>query len=418
MPGDDHWVDDNAHKRSTPFSRKMGDVRSTMHRMMAPQVPGQAQRLSDTQLRLAALPPEYQAGPAVTAEQYQQPFPTGQFVQGQGAAPPPFPPPDYAQQQHQMGQGYPQGQMPPGQFPPQQPNGYPPQFQQGAANPNQYPPHPGQMHPGQMPQGQMPQGQFPPQQYPAQMYQPGYAQQGAPQNYPPQLGQPGYPQGTPPNFPQQGAPQSYSQQMSEPNYAQHSGPEFSQPAPVRPPRELTDEEIDERALRDSQTLAYNLRHTIRLARQELIRAKFFGRSLSVMVVALDNYQKILMDHSATAVEKALDALSRSLLNVCRPVDFVGRYTEGRFIIVIPEMNEQEAAVMAESVRQMTEAIVIAHQWQNLKLTASIGISSVSEDLDDLESLIALADLGSDMVSENGGNGVFLASAAMAMADET
>ena len=82
--------------------------------------------------------------------------------------------------------------------------------------------------------------------------------------------------------------------MSQPQYSQQmSQPQYSQPQPARVVRELTDEEIDERAVYDAQTRASNLRHTIRLARQEIVRSQFFGRSMSLIVVALDDYRENL-----------------------------------------------------------------------------------------------------------------------------
>jgi GGDEF domain-containing protein len=82
------------------------------------------------------------------------------------------------------------------------------------------------------------------------------------------------------------------------------------------------------------------------------------------------------------------------------------------MVVCPEMDEEQAAALAEKIRTVCEAIVVAHQWQNVQLSASIGIASLSPECNDVESFIALADLGADMVTENGGNGVFFAAGEM------
>lgn len=426
---DDHWVDDS-FKKNSPFSQKMGDVRSrnTQVRMQAAQAAmgtDMPTKMTATQMRLAALPPEYHAAEAraaqqLTQRQYVEPQQPAARVKPQppgfGAyqpAPPPeyrthdFTQPPYSQQNSQPDYGQPYSQ----QY--SQPNYAQPNSQQ-YSQPNYAQPNSQQSTQptyGQTQMGQLNYGQQA-HDLPGQPMQ--YSNQGFPNSNSQQYSQPNY---VHPADSQQYSQPSYanpasSQQYSQPNYSQQMrqpdyGSDIGFPIPPMPAaRELTDEEIDERALYDSQTRAYNLRHIVRMLRHEYTRATFNGSPLSIFVIAIDNFATI----PPGAVEKAVDAVSRALLTNGRPIDLVGRYTEGRFMLVSPEMNAQQAAEAAEIIRKLCENIAVSHQWQNLKMTASIGVATTAAGIDDVESLIALADLGSDMVVEQGGNGVFVAPA--------
>ena len=171
---------------------------------------------------------------------------------------------------------------------------------------------------------------------------------------------------------------------------------------------MTDDEIEQRATFDSQTPAFNLRYVVRMLRHELVRSQFFGRTVSILVVSIDNFDKIETEATAVVVEKALDAVAHAVIFSCRPIDMVARYMQSRFLVVCPETEEQQATEFAEKVRKTCEQIAVSHQWQTHRVSASIGIACSSAECSDLESLLAMADLGADMVGERGGNGVFVA----------
>lgn len=243
----------------------------------------------------------YVSGTFRQTDYANQQRPTHQFQQAP-PAPPPFQPaphqfqqaPPQFQQQQQF-QQTPQQQF---QQALQQFQQAPQQFQQA---PQQY---------QQLP----PQYQPPPQQYNTGQYP------AAPQNY-----------GSGPYPPtEQANPSSqYLHQVAE-QYAQ----------PVA--QELTDEEIDARAFFDPQTQAYNFRYTVRRMQYELARANYLGRDLAIMVVSIDNLPALSGEFGPPAVDKSVESLAAALFNCCRPINLVGRYTDGRFVVVCPEMPNENA----------------------------------------------------------------------------
>jgi len=200
-------------------------------------------------------------------------------------------------------------------------------------------------------------------------------------------------------------PLSEKQGLSSSASSAHHLPILSNQEPPQPePRELSEEELDQRALFDNQTQALNFRYTVRRLQYELTRASFFGGSVGVLVVAIDKMMTIAIEHSPGLLDQCLQSVASTLLAVCRPVDLIGRYTEGRFLVVCPQIPPEHLAVLSDNVRKVCEATVVHHQWDNFQLSVSIGLVISTPELNDVESLIAIADLGADMIADRGGNG--------------
>jgi diguanylate cyclase (GGDEF)-like protein len=180
-------------------------------------------------------------------------------------------------------------------------------------------------------------------------------------------------------------------------------------APAEPVRELTDDEVDMRAFYDRQTPTYSFRYLVRNFRRELTRSYRYKRYVSILVVAVDNLNRIGQEYGVLALDSAIAAAADVLINTCRSdVDMVGRYMEDRFIVLCPETPGRGAMVLAERIRKKFEGIAIQHQWHTIRVNASIGIAYFPGHGKDIESLIAQADLATEIVCDRGGNGVCFA----------
>ena len=79
----------------------------------------------------------------------------------------------------------------------------------------------------------------------------------------------------------------------------------------------------------------------------------------------------------------------------RPVDYAARYEEGKFVIALPETNQEGALIVAERMRATIEDLRLPHAGSKMSefVTISVGVaSSVKHDPSlSLDALIALAD---------------------------
>lgn len=169
--------------------------------------------------------------------------------------------------------------------------------------------------------------------------------------------------------------------------------------------DLSDEEVDRRAFFDKDTPTYNFRYMLRSLRRELTRARRYKRALSVCVVVIDGYADIFYKYGVLAVESTVNSAAETLIRACRAdVDMVGRYSEDRFLLILPETPIEGAGILAERIRAKFEALSVMSQWNKIKVSSSIGVCQFP-DAQGLEEIIAQAEIAAEIVMAKGGNGV-------------
>lgn len=204
------------------------------------------------------------------------------------------------------------------------------------------------------------------------------------------------------SFPYPGVAQTFTSAAE----AQAFLEQVANPTPAPQPQAqlpLTDDEIDERAFYDPQTRTYTLRYIVRVLQRELNRALHYQRPLSLLVVAINDLKTVESKYGLLPYSLAMREVAQTLINSHGPIDMVARYTEDRFIFLCPEMDFARAAQFGEELCARFRELVVPCQYP-LHLPASVGIATFSEELSDLESLLAIADLGADVVIQRGGDG--------------
>lgn len=144
---------------------------------------------------------------------------------------------------------------------------------------------------------------------------------------------------------------------------------------------------------DDLTGAYNRRHFLELARNEITRAKRYGRALSVIIIDLDHFKRVNDTWGHESGDFVLKEASDILKKGLRSSDLLGRHGGEEFAVLLPETPPDQAVMVAERLRTM-----IAHgsihipNGLSVGLTASFGVAGmerITEDTIDL--LIRAAD---------------------------
>ncbi len=144
------------------------------------------------------------------------------------------------------------------------------------------------------------------------------------------------------------------------------------------------------ATTDPITALPNHRHLMDRLEQELERAQRYGRSCSVLFVDLDHFKALNDGYGHAVGDAVLREFAELVRTQLRGMDTVGRWGGEEFVVILPEMQVEDALHVAETVR----STVAAHTFRvggGLHLTCSIGLASYPAHAQEREGLLSAAD---------------------------
>jgi len=131
-----------------------------------------------------------------------------------------------------------------------------------------------------------------------------------------------------------------------------------------------------------------------------------SRHLSIIFFDIDHFKTVNDNFGHECGDIALTSAANCIKDVVRGSDMVFRFGGEEFVILLSDTNIDGAAIMAERIRNKIENHIIAYGMDVIKLTASLGVSSLKGN-DTTESLIKRADAAMYTAKEKGRNQVQL-----------
>jgi|GEM_PF-1018759 len=161
-------------------------------------------------------------------------------------------------------------------------------------------------------------------------------------------------------------------------------------------------ELQDTSKRDSLTNLYNHQYINERLEDEINKAKFFNHGLWVMMIDIDFFKKVNDTYGHQVGDWVIVTLCRIIDKCIREKDLVGRYGGEEFVIVLPDINKEDAFSISECIRKNVEDYIF--DIENLRVTVSIGLTEYKED-DDSKAVIKRADLLLYEAKKNGRNKV-------------
>jgi len=145
---------------------------------------------------------------------------------------------------------------------------------------------------------------------------------------------------------------------------------------------------------DSKTGLLNIRYFNRLMADALTHAKQTDRPFSVIMADLDFLRRINNNYGHLAGDMVLIGVSRILQRSVRHADAVGRFGGEEFAILLPDIDPEEAYIIAERIRVAIEDsfFEVPTSQASIKITMSLGIASYPYDAKTVTDLIHQADI--------------------------
>jgi diguanylate cyclase (GGDEF)-like protein len=152
-------------------------------------------------------------------------------------------------------------------------------------------------------------------------------------------------------------------------------------------------ELEQRTKAQTDPLTGALNRRAFMARGErlVVRHRHEDATLSLLFLDLDHF-KALNDRFGHSGGDDVLTCFVGLVNACiRPTDFLFRMGGEEFCCLLPYTGVEQAALVAERIRQQVEAASVIVGGMPAKATVSIGIASTEEFGYDLDALIRQAD---------------------------
>jgi diguanylate cyclase (GGDEF)-like protein/PAS domain S-box-containing protein len=121
-----------------------------------------------------------------------------------------------------------------------------------------------------------------------------------------------------------------------------------------------------------------------------------------LCISVDRLLNIREKYGQAAVDTTLRVIAQTLESALRPTDFLGRWLEQEFLVILTECTESEIPKVGERLRKMAEHSAIKWWGDAWNVTISIGATTV-QDMDTVGGLVSRAERGMHKSSERGGN---------------
>lgn len=167
-------------------------------------------------------------------------------------------------------------------------------------------------------------------------------------------------------------------------------------------------ELRQLATTDSLTGAMTRRGFMREAQQAFERARRYRHPLSCIMLDIDHFKSVNDRHGHGVGDRVLRGVTASCRLVIRAVDGLGRLGGEEFAIILPETDMAAAEAIAERLRQQISETVTPTDAGALRVTASLGVATMSPNVQDVDALLRDADDALYKAKSSGRNRVVVA----------
>lgn len=169
---------------------------------------------------------------------------------------------------------------------------------------------------------------------------------------------------------------------------------------------ITQEKLSELSNTDALTGLLNRRSFIERSSAEFERSIRYNRPLSLMMIDIDFFKMVNDRYGHLAGDVVLQKVAIEITQQLRKNDIFCRWGGEEFILLIPESDNSNGQFLSEKIRQSIEQKIFElSSGETVKITISIGCTSIRENDNAVEVLIERADRALYMSKEAGRNRV-------------
>jgi diguanylate cyclase (GGDEF)-like protein len=156
---------------------------------------------------------------------------------------------------------------------------------------------------------------------------------------------------------------------------------------------------------DDLTGLRNRRYIIERLEEEFQRSKRSGNLLSLIMLDIDHFKTINDSHGHLFGDVVLRVVSSRIKSGLRKHDIVGRIGGEEFLVICPDSSLDDAAIVAERIRQVICEQPIGDGIKAATVAVSAGVTSILDNDYRSEKLFSRADMALYKAKDEGRNRV-------------
>ena len=156
------------------------------------------------------------------------------------------------------------------------------------------------------------------------------------------------------------------------------------------------EKLKLEVITDSLMGVYNRRYMDRRLEEEVMRSRRYELPLSVLIIDIDHFKLVNDTYGHPVGDLVLQSMAKLIQNTVRSIDIVARYGGEEVIIIAPNTDLNNAAILAERLRKNLENEVLVRPQdgkdaKGISITVSIGVTSLAPGVGEARAMILSAD---------------------------
>ena len=158
---------------------------------------------------------------------------------------------------------------------------------------------------------------------------------------------------------------------------------------------------------DFLTQLFNRGHWEENLIQEFKRLQRYQHKSTLLMCDIDHFKRINDTYGHAAGDAVIQAIAEAVRGNLRKTDIAGRYGGEEYAVLLVDTPVDQAAVLAERLRQSVEALQINYNAHQIKVTLSIGLAEYNAVMTGHRQWIEASDKGLYQSKANGRNQVTL-----------
>jgi diguanylate cyclase (GGDEF)-like protein len=153
---------------------------------------------------------------------------------------------------------------------------------------------------------------------------------------------------------------------------------------------------------DAVTWAHSRGYFLEALESEVVRARRFGRGLSLVFFDIDDFGAFNTNYGHTLGDRLLRSVSMTLSSSIAMPELVARYGADEFALLLPESNRAAAVEITARIIDRINSLSVLESGKGERIGCSVSVAIVScpEDGGSREELLAAAEVSLEMAKED------------------